>query len=572
MPETSRLLSHNHTNEEDDLSYTDVWSRASIHSLVADDASNVQSTLSAISSRRPSYAAEFSGRNQHHSFAAAAAAAAASNNNTSVLTPSNSLPASSNLHLLDIERWASNLQTGTQHPGNIWNAKASAEKSSVPPNLFGKASLDPYATRYEANPSGVRDDRNIVPALGSLSLGRQRGSSLSTGLPSAPASGRRFSSVDTSSSSPPRDPAARSPRVSATKESPSRRENDNFRALCQDVAFYFEPPHGYTSESRRILFGQAPIPDMEANLPPIASNFADAVLYAVEFKGGRLEIFQSPVKGGVSPEVGDLVIVDADRGQDLGKVVRRNLSAEVARAFRIQQHNEQQATLRKQPDADGNSAKAEGINPSTILQPKSILRLAQSPEIQQLFNKNSDEEKARRICISKIEERHLSMRITDAEYQWDRRKLTFFYNANNRIDFREVVRELFRIYKTRIWMCAVSNEQAEAILAARELIEPSRSLHAAHQPQETPQNHQQPMPGILDVQQSPMLMEPRSAAAYWSPLMSAAQYIPYSVYPGGSISQLSPRPGNEHHIGVPNMAAYYDTRPESPLTPQPYVS
>ena len=46
----------------------------------------------------------------------------------------------------------------------------------------------------------------------------------------------------------------------------------------------------------------------------------------------------------------------------------------------------------------------------------------------------------------------LAMEITDAEWQWDRRKLTFFYLADQRVDFRELVRELFRLYKTRIWM------------------------------------------------------------------------------------------------------------------------
>ena len=37
----------------------------------------------------------------------------------------------------------------------------------------------------------------------------------------------------------------------------------------------------------------------------------------------------------------------------------------------------------------------------------------------------------------------------------DRRKLTYFFMADRRIDFRELVRELFKVYKTRIWMCAV---------------------------------------------------------------------------------------------------------------------
>lgn len=38
----------------------------------------------------------------------------------------------------------------------------------------------------------------------------------------------------------------------------------------------------------------------------------------------------------------------------------------------------------------------------------------------------------------------------------DRRKLTFYFVSDRRIDFRDLVRELFKIYKTRIWMCAVN--------------------------------------------------------------------------------------------------------------------
>lgn len=46
----------------------------------------------------------------------------------------------------------------------------------------------------------------------------------------------------------------------------------------------------------------------------------------------------------------------------------------------------------------------------------------------------------------------LPMSILDAEYQFDRHKLTFFFEADRRIDFRELVSELFSLYKTRIWM------------------------------------------------------------------------------------------------------------------------
>lgn len=48
----------------------------------------------------------------------------------------------------------------------------------------------------------------------------------------------------------------------------------------------------------------------------------------------------------------------------------------------------------------------------------------------------------------------------------DRRKLTFYFKANERIDFRELVRELFKIYKTRIWMCCASNSFSSSSTSA----------------------------------------------------------------------------------------------------------
>lgn len=83
-----------------------------------------------------------------------------------------------------------------------------------------------------------------------------------------------------------------------------------------------------------------------------------------------------------------------------------------------------------------------------------------------------DEAKALQLCQSKVRAKKLPMEVIDAEYQWDRRKLTFYFVAEKRIDFRELVRELFRydfpempdhpltdifdrLYKTRIWMASL---------------------------------------------------------------------------------------------------------------------
>ncbi len=61
-----------------------------------------------------------------------------------------------------------------------------------------------------------------------------------------------------------------------------------------------------------------------------------------------------------------------------------------------------------------------------------------------LMSKMQDEAKALQLCQSKVRAKKLPMEVVDAEYQWDRRKLTFYFIAEKRIDFRELVRELFR--------------------------------------------------------------------------------------------------------------------------------
>lgn len=64
-----------------------------------------------------------------------------------------------------------------------------------------------------------------------------------------------------------------------------------------------------------------------------------------------------------------------------------------------------------------------------------------------LLLKAQDEAKALALCRSKALAKGLAMEITAAEWQWDRRRLTFYFVADKRVDFRELVRELFRIWK-----------------------------------------------------------------------------------------------------------------------------
>lgn len=176
-------------------------------------------------------------------------------------------------------------------------------------------------------------------------------------------------------------------------------------------------------------------------------------LYYVEFKAGRIDVFFIADNSSLVAKIGDLVIVDADRGRDLGKVVKDHVSPHEAGVLKLRRHQEQQAILQHNPNTAGAGS---NTNAPGVTMPKQILRYAQPNEVQQILAKQQDEEKAVQMCVQKVQEKGLDMSVLDAEYQWDRRKLTFFYSATHRIDFRDLVRDLFRIYKTRIWMCAVN--------------------------------------------------------------------------------------------------------------------
>ncbi|KAG2172493.1 hypothetical protein INT44_006666, partial [Umbelopsis vinacea] len=168
-------------------------------------------------------------------------------------------------------------------------------------------------------------------------------------------------------------------------------------------------------------------------------------LYMVEFKAGRTDIFYvDDPSGNVVIQTGDLVIVEADRGKDLGKVTIDNLTTQQVSMLQAQQQFEQQMVADNDPSS-GSSVQRKDIHP------KRIYRLAQPNEITSLVNKGEDETKARLLCQNKVRQKKLPMEVVDAEYQWDRRKLTFYFVADRRIDFRELVRDLFKIYKTRIW-------------------------------------------------------------------------------------------------------------------------
>ncbi|CEP14170.1 hypothetical protein [Parasitella parasitica] len=185
---------------------------------------------------------------------------------------------------------------------------------------------------------------------------------------------------------------------------------------------------------------------------PIHRLDPHAPLYMVEFKGGRTDFFYVNDSSQLHPQVGDLVIVEGDRGKDLGKVACNTLSIDQV----IVLEQKKQAQLQQLDNNDKEKEEDAPAKAQKELHIKRIFRLAAPDEVNLLLVKGQDEHKALVVCQQKTKQRKLPMEVVDAEYQWDRRKLTFYFEAENRIDFRELVRELFKIYKTRIWMCVVT--------------------------------------------------------------------------------------------------------------------
>ena len=91
------------------------------------------------------------------------------------------------------------------------------------------------------------------------------------------------------------------------------------------------------------------------------------------------------------------------------------------------------------------------VNEEDIVAPlKSVIRIASEEDIEKHFNNKAKEENAFNICLNKIQEHKLTMKLIDVEYTFDNNKVIFYFTADGRVDFRELVKDLATIFKTRI--------------------------------------------------------------------------------------------------------------------------
>ena len=150
----------------------------------------------------------------------------------------------------------------------------------------------------------------------------------------------------------------------------------------------------------------------------------------VRFKGTRRGFFQWTDRED-NPRLNDAVIVEVERGKDLGHI---SAVGEVA--------------LKK--CGTGCNGCPSSKAPSTSDKPKAVLRRASSNEVDTAVHLRRSEEEVRRKVLERVKHHGLAMKVSDAEWQWDRNKLTVFFTAEQRVDFRSLVRDLAALFRTRI--------------------------------------------------------------------------------------------------------------------------
>jgi cell fate regulator YaaT (PSP1 superfamily) len=151
----------------------------------------------------------------------------------------------------------------------------------------------------------------------------------------------------------------------------------------------------------------------------------------VRFKGTRKAYFtwsdaDAPLR------VGDAVLVEAERGRDFGRITAVGDTATKKCASACA------------GCAVGDAAAAEAAAP------KPVARRATREDLRVHDENRRSEDEVRRKVIERVRSHDLVMKVSDTEWQWDRNKLTIYFTAEKRVDFRALVRDLASLFRTRI--------------------------------------------------------------------------------------------------------------------------
>lgn len=154
-------------------------------------------------------------------------------------------------------------------------------------------------------------------------------------------------------------------------------------------------------------------------------------IIGVRFKPvGKIYYFDP---AGIEIKEGDNVIVETSRSVELGKVV----------------------------------IGPKDIDDAEITKPlKSVLRIATEEDLALEQQNHKDEKEAIKICSEKIKEHKLNMNLVDVEYTFDRTKLLFYFTSESRVDFRELVKDLATIFRTRIELRQIGVRDESKIMSS----------------------------------------------------------------------------------------------------------
>jgi cell fate regulator YaaT (PSP1 superfamily) len=140
-----------------------------------------------------------------------------------------------------------------------------------------------------------------------------------------------------------------------------------------------------------------------------------ANVIGVRFRYAGKVYYFDPVD--IKLEQGEMVIVETARGVECGEVVNP----------------------------------AREVDESEVVAPlKKVMRKATEEDLNQVEENRKKSEEAYQICLEKIQKHNLEMKLIDVEYTFDNNKVLFYFTADGRIDFRELVKDLAAVFRTRI--------------------------------------------------------------------------------------------------------------------------
>ncbi len=149
--------------------------------------------------------------------------------------------------------------------------------------------------------------------------------------------------------------------------------------------------------------------------PPTPNGDNCAEIIGVRFRGNSKAYFFDPV--GQKVQQGDCVIVDTARGIEFGKAVFGNKFVEKEKL-------------------------ASPLRP--------LIRIASAEDIAQNETNEKKEAEAATVFCQKVQEHQLPMKLIDVQFAFDNTKVLFYFSSENRVDFRELVRDLASVFHTRI--------------------------------------------------------------------------------------------------------------------------